>query len=238
MDSVSGSVVDDVSGGDDESLSSHSHCSALGNIGHLDDAELDLLCGNVASAVPLDGADHVPVSNVACEAVLAGTDIFEGGPINDSNDDESSIACSDELKPNAIDLTVDSESEEVGDDMHLGACMSSNKLFGVRGPKSLSVLEPNDCSKSVRLAHDIHVGDRNLDASRWSFLNVLKEEVDSVPADMFDALACALDDWRQLSRVLQLDWVKHWSGWHDIKTNLDGCTDAVLKKFLCDDAVK
>ena len=55
---------------------------------------------------------------------------------------------------------------------------------------------------------------------------------------MFDALACAFDDLQQLFCVLQLGWVKSLFGWEAIRHNLDACDDRVLKKFVCEDAVK
>ena len=152
------------------------------------------------------------------------------------------VACCDEFKRNAKDCNVDSddfvEDGECGDDIFASDNLSSNKFFGVRGPKSASVLEPLDCIKLIRLARDIPRVERSVDASRWDFLNGLREEAVFVPSAMFDALVVAFDDWQQLSRVLQLDWVENWRSWHDIERKLNACMDAEMKKSLCADAVK
>ena len=57
------------------------------------------------------------------------------------------------------------------------------------------------------------------------------EEADFVPEEMFDVLADIFEDFHQLSRILQLDWVRTWSGWKEARTNLDACGDVVLKKM-------
>ena len=90
------------------------------------------------------------------------------------------VACCDEFKRNAKDCNVDSddfvEDGECGDDIFASDNLSSNKFFGVRGPKSASVLEPLDCIKLIRLARDIPRVERSVDASRWEFLKSLREE--------------------------------------------------------------
>ena len=74
-------------------------------------------------------------------------------------------------------------------------------------------------------------------SSRWAFCESIREEADFVPADVFAILIRVFDDWQQLSRVLQLDWVRSWEGWTDIR-QLDACSDINLKQFLCEDVVK
>ena len=64
------------------------------------------------------------------------------------------------------------------------------------------------------------------------FRRGLKEEAGFVPDEMFDVLLCNFEDLHQLSRILQLDWVRTWSGWKEIRSNLDACDDVTLKS-LC-----
>ena len=104
--------------------------------------------------------------------------------------------------------------------------------------KSVSILEPFDCDKLIRIARDIHEDKFTASSSRWAFCESIREEADFVPADVFAILITVFDDWQQLSRVLQLDWVSTWSGWSDVRRNVASNADENLKQFLCEDAVK
>ena len=112
------------------------------------------------------------------------------------------------------------------------------KFLGVRGPQLVSVLEPKDCSKLVRIARDIEVRRRDGDLSMAHFRRGLRQEADFVPEEMFDALAAAFEDLQQLHRVLQLAWVKDWSGWDEIREKLGVCNHSSEKRSICEDAVK
>ena len=98
--------------------------------------------------------------------------------------------------------------------------------------KSTSILEPNDCYQLVRIARDIQVREQAGGVSQPLFRNGLKEEADFVPEEMFNVLADKFQDLHQLSRILQLDWVRTWSGWKEVRTNLDACDDVALKKCM------
>ena len=63
------------------------------------------------------------------------------------------------------------------------------------------------------------------------FRSGLKEEADFVPEEMFNVLAGAFEDLHQLARILQLDWVRTWSGWKEVGTSLDACDDVALKNL-------
>lgn len=72
---------------------------------------------------------------------------------------------------------------------------------------NLYVLDPVDCDKLIRVARDIRGDDGRDHASRWSFLENLMEEAHFVPVEVFVVMVEFFDDWQQLSRVLQLDWL-------------------------------
>ena len=114
-------------------------------------------------------------------------------------------------------------------DTRLEEGVLDGKLFGVRGPKSKSILEPHDCYQLVRIARDIQRREPISGVSQLLFRKGLKEEADFVPDEVFDVLLSNVDDLLQLSRILQLDWVKTWSGWEEMRSNLDACNDDALK---------
>ena len=47
---------------------------------------------------------------------------------------------------------------------------------------------------------------------------------------MFDALCVAFPDLQQLHRLLQLEWVKDWEGWAEVKDKLRACDDDAVKR--------
>ena len=122
-------------------------------------------------------------------------------------DSGASSGCSEEYKANVKDCTVDSDGE-VSSEEAAEEGVDDVKFLGVRGPQSLSVLEPKDCSKLVRIARDIEVRRRGGDLSMAHFRRSLRQEADFVPEEMFDALAAAFEDLQQLHRVLQLALVR------------------------------
>ena len=62
-------------------------------------------------------------------------------------------------------------------------------------------------------------------------LKGLKEEAPFIPDEMFELLVCKFEDLTQLLRVLQLEWVRLWWGWDEIRSRLAACDDADVKKL-------
>ena len=239
----SDSEVGDVGSDDATSVSRRSDTSAMSSAGNIDDSTLDALCSDRLPSVVFDNNDSVEDRNGAYE---------DGEGVNADEDigEPSSEACSEEFRRNVHDPTFDSEDSDALDvreptsvRVEDGRVMWNKEtedapLFGVRGPKSVSVLDPVDCNQLIRIARDIHTNNCSHHAMRWRFCENLRQEADFVPAGVFAVLARVFDDWQQLSRVLQLDWVGTWSGWTDARRNIASCTDDELMKFLCEDVVK
>ena len=67
--------------------------------------------------------------------------------------------------------------------------MCRSIFFGILGPKSTSILEPNDCYQLLRISRDIQAREQHGGVSLPLLRSGLKEEADFVPEEMFDVLA-------------------------------------------------
>ena len=85
---------------------------------------------------------------------------------DDTNVSEvSSTACSDDLRRNMNDPTLDSDAVDEVDEADVDGSddedaredkgILASPLLGVRGPKSISILDPKDCAKLIRVARNI-----------------------------------------------------------------------------------
>ena len=210
----------------------------------MDDATLNAMCVSSVPDVLLENNNCI-VSAQQCDGVLLERESGESVNVEDNIDEVSSSACSEELRPDILDHIIDSDDSDDGDIKKFdgdGNCKQDDSaaapLYGVRGPKSVSILEHFDCDKLIRIARDINADNFTSSSSRWAFCESIREEADFAPADVFAILIRVFDDWQQLSRVLQLDWVRSWEGWTDIRQKLDACSDINLKQFLCEDVVR
>ena len=52
-------------------------------------------------------------------------------------------------------------------------------------------------------------------------------------------MRCVLffSDLQQLHRLLQLEWVKDWEGWAEVKDKLRACDDDAVKRCAIEDVV-
>ena len=226
---------------DAASLFSRSLGSCVGNLGDLDDVQFDALVNHDMKFDDSFNGDGVTVVNGDCATGAALLQKGDSGDLHEvtetlpvlvqhSEGEDSNSVCSADVKPNVMDSTVDVDGNDF-QDTRLEEDVSDSKLFGVRGPKSKSILEPHDCYQLVRIARDIPCREPTGGVSQLLFRRGLKEEADFVPDEVFDMLLSNFEDLFQLSRILQLDWVRTWSGWEEMRSNLDACNDDALKNM-------
>ena len=68
-------------------------------------------------------------------------------------------------------------------------------------------------------------------------MSSLCEESEFVHAAVFDELSKVFPEVFQLQRLLQLEWVKAWHGWAEIKSILSGCQNEDVKSVYIEDYV-
>ena len=179
----SGSEESDANSDDAESLSSQSEGSCCGNLGDLNDAEFEALTGHTMLS-----DEYHRVENVGVEQDVSNNlDVI----LEESNDEPSSNECMEDVKPNVHDDTLESDGYSF-DDTKIHEDVSEEKLFGIRGPKSTSILEPNDCYQLLRISRNMQAREQKGGVTLPLLLSGLKEEADFVPEEMFDVLVVFL----------------------------------------------
>ena len=143
----------------------------------------------------------------------------------------------DGVRRHARDPTYAHGEDAFSETRHLDESEVAKHSFGVRGPQRVSVLFPHDCKTLLQVgrgARDV----RKVNAQELAFvLDALKCEADLVHSYLFDALCFAFPDLQQLHRSLQLEWVKDWEGWAEVKDKLRACDDDAVKRCVIEDVV-
>ena len=145
------SEVEDEDSDDAESLSSPSHGSCLGNLDDLNESQLEALFDPARKCYlnPDGGVIAFGMNDLAvCQEPTDSLDAI----VEQSGEDASSGVCSEEIKPNVDDPTLDTDDDSF-EDTNMKEDVSDGQFFGVRGPKSTSVLEPNDCYQLSARSH-------------------------------------------------------------------------------------